>query len=444
MVKLRTALSRVLTAVAAAGLLASSPAAQGTDADRFWPQWRGPDMTGVSRHADPPVEWSETRNIRWKTEIPGRGSASPVIWGDRVFLLTAVPTGASPDASHAPLGGVQPRRAHQFVVLAIDRRDGRIVWQRTAREETPHEASHADNGTWASSSAITDGRHVFAYFESRGLFAYDMDGTLVWEKDLGDKLMRNQFGEGSTPVLYGDRLVIVWDHIGGQSFVAALDKNTGRELWRADRDEIDTWATPLVVEHAGRRQVVVPGMNRLRSYDLETGDVVWHSAGLTMNPIPSPVAADGLVYATSGFRGNNLKAVRLADARGDITGTDAIVWSLDRDTPYVPSPLLYDGVLYLLKTNSGILSAFDARTGMPHYQLQRLDAVPNVFASPVGAAGRVYIAGREGTTLVIRSGPKFEVLASNDLDDGFDASPALADGELYLRGYRFLYSIGVK
>ncbi len=444
MVKLRTALSRVLTAVAAAGLLASSPAAQGTDADRFWPQWRGPDMTGVSRHADPPVEWSETRNIRWKTEIPGRGSASPVIWGDRVFLLTAVPTGASPDASHAPLGGVQPRRAHQFVVLAIDRRDGRIVWQRTAREETPHEASHADNGTWASSSAITDGRHVFAYFESRGLFAYDMDGTLVWEKDLGDKLMRNQFGEGSTPVLYGDRLVIVWDHIGGQSFVAALDKNTGRELWRADRDEIDTWATPLVVEHAGRRQVVVPGMNRLRSYDLETGEVVWHSAGLTMNPIPSPVAADGLVYATSGFRGNNLKAVRLADARGDITGTDAIVWSLDRDTPYVPSPLLYDGVLYLLKTNSGILSAFDARTGMPHYQLQRLDAVPNVFASPVGAAGRVYIAGREGTTLVIRSGPKFEVLASNDLDDGFDASPALADGELYLRGYRFLYSIGVK
>ena len=444
MVNLRTAVASVLTAVAATGLLAVSPAAQGAGADRFWPQWRGPDMTGVSHHADPPVEWSETRNIRWKIEIPGRGSASPVIWGDRVFLLTAVPTGASPDASHAPLGGVQPRRAHQFLVLAIDRRDGRIVWQRTAREGAPHQASHAGNGTWASSSAITDGRHVFAYFESRGLFAYDMDGTLVWEKDLGDKLMRNQFGEGSTPVLYGDRLVIVWDHIGGQSFIAALDKNTGRELWRADRDEIDTWATPLVVEHAGRRQVVVPGMNRLRSYDLETGEVVWHSAGLTMNPIPSPVVADGLVYATSGFRGNNLKAVRLADARGDITGTNAIVWSLDRDTPYVPSPLLYDGVLYLLKTNSGIMSAFDARTGAPHYQLQRLEGVPNVFASPVGAAGRVYIAGREGTTLVIRSGPKFEVLASNDLDDGFDASPALADGELYLRGYRFLYSIGVK
>jgi outer membrane protein assembly factor BamB len=423
-------------------LLASTLAAQAPAAERFWPQWRGSEATGVSRHATPPIEWSETKNIRWKIEIPGRGMASPVVWGDRVFLLTAVPVGVPVAESHLPLGGVQPRRTHQFLVMALDRRDGHVIWQRTAREETPHEASHVDNGTWASSSAVTDGEHVFAYFESRGLYAYDMDGTLVWEKDFGDKLMRNQFGEGSTPALHGDRLVIVWDHIGGQSFVAVLDKHTGEEIWRADRDEIDTWATPLVVEHAGRRQVIVPGMNRLHSYDLESGDIVWHSAGLTMNPIPSPVAADGLVIATSGFRGNDLKAVRLDAARGDITGTDAIVWSLDRDTPYVPSPLLYDGILYLLKTNSGILSAFDARTGTPHYQLQRLDGVPNVFASPVGAAGRVYIPGREGTTLVIRNGPTFEILAKNELDDGFDASPALVDGEIYLRGSRFLYSIG--
>jgi outer membrane protein assembly factor BamB len=358
-----------------------------------------------------------------------------------VFLLTAVPIGVSPAQSHEPRGGVRPLVPHRFLVLAIDRRDGHVIWERTAREETPHEASHTDNGTWASSSAATDGEHVFAYFESRGLYAYDMDGALLWQKDLGDKLMRNQFGEGSTPALYGDRLVIVWDHIGGQSFVVVLDKHTGEEVWRADRDEIDTWATPLVVEHAGRAQVVVPGMNRLRSYDLETGEIVWHSEGLTMNPIPSPVTADGMVIATSGFRGNELKAVRLADARGDITGTNAIAWTLDRDTPYVPSPLLYDGILYLLKTNSGILSAFDARTGTPHYQLQRLNDVPNVFASPVGAAGRVYITGREGGTLVIRHAPTFEVLASNALDDGFDASPALVDNELYLRGFRYLYCI---
>ena len=409
--------------------------------ERFWAQWRGPYATGVSQTADPPIEWSETKNIRWKVEIPGRGSASPVVWGNRIFLLTAIPVGATGADAHAPKGGITPRPVHRFIVMAIDRRDGHVVWERVAREEQPHEASHQDNGTWASSSAITDGQRVYAWFESRGLYVYDMDGKLLWEKDLGDKRMRNQFGEGSTPALYGNRLVIVWDHIVGPSFVVVLDALTGNEIWRVNRDEIDTWATPLVVEHEGRPQVIVPGMKRLKSYDLENGKVVWESAGLTMNPIPSPVAADGMVFATSGFQGNNLKAIRLAEARGDITGTSAIAWTLDRDTPYVPSPLLYDGILYILKTNNGLLSAFDARTGKPHYQLQRLDGLPNVFASPVGAKGRVYLTGREGSTLVIRNSPTFEVLAKNTLDDGFDASPALVDKEMLMRGYKYLYSI---
>ena len=412
------------------------------DADKYWPQWRGPERTGVSKSANPPVTWAENKNIKWKIEIPGRGSASPVVWGDRLFLLTAVPVGASLAESHQPRGGVSPRVAHSYRVLAVNRADGKIAWERTAGEEAPHEASHQDNGTWASSSAITDGQHVIASFESRGLYCYDLNGTLVWRKDLGDKKMRNEFGEGSTPALHGDTLVVVWDHfVPGASFVVALDKRTGDELWRAKRDEIDTWATPLIVEHEGRAQVIVSGMNRLRSYDLQTGAVVWETAGLTMNAIPSPVASDGMVFATSGFRGNSLKAIRLAGAKGDITGTGNVVWTLDRDTPYVPSPLLYDGVLYILKTNNGLLSAFDAKSGTPHYQLQRLDQAANVFASPVGAAGRVYIPGRDGTTVVVRHGPKFEILAENALDDGFDASPALVDRELYLRGYRYLYAI---
>ncbi len=355
-------------------------------------------------------------------------------------MLTAVPVGINGDGVHAPRGGITPRPVHRFVVLAIDRRTGRIIWERTAREEQPHEGSQPENGTWASSSAITDGERLFAFFESRGLFVYDLEGKLLWQKDLGHKNMRSQFGEGTTPALYGNRLVIVWDH-QGQSFVVTLDTQTGQEIWRAERKEIDSWATPLIVEQDGRAQVVTSGMNRLRSYDLESGKLVWESEGVTMNPIPSPVFADGMVFVTSGFRGNNLKAIRLADARGDITGSNAIVWTLSRDTPYVPSPLLYDGVLYLLKTNSGILSAFDAKTGRPHYQLQRLNGVPEVFASPVGAGGRVYIPGRDGTTLVVRHGGKFEVLASNTLDDGFDASPALVDNEIYLRGYKYLYSI---
>jgi outer membrane protein assembly factor BamB len=432
---------RVVMAGTAVVVYALTAGAQG-GADRYWPQWRGPLGTGVSKHADPPLEWSETRNIKWKIGIPGRGSASPIVWGQRVFLLTAIPAGLPASDAHKPRGGINPRVVHQYKVLAINRADGSIAWERTSREEAPHEASHQDNGTWASSSAVTDGQHVIASFESRGLYCYDMNGALVWQKDLGDKKMRNEFGEGSTPALHGNTLVVVWDHfIPGASFIVALDKRTGVELWRSKRDEIDTWATPLVVEHDGRAHVIVAGMNRLRSYDLQTGAIIWETAGLTMNPIPSPVAGDGMVFATSGFRGNSLKAIRLSGATGDITGTSNVVWTLDRDTPYVPSPLLYDGVLYILKTNNGLLSAFDAATGKPHYQLQRLEQAPNVFASPVAAAGRVYIPGRDGTTVVLRHGPSFEVLAANALDDGFDASPAVVDRELYLRGYRYLYAI---
>mgnify|MGYP002629754654 CR=1 FL=1 len=411
------------------------------DNDQNWAQWRGPHMTGVSSTATPPTEWSESKNVKWKVEIPGRGSASPVVWGDRLFLLTAVPAGGPAEAQHEPRGGLPQRGVHQYKVLAINRHTGKTIWERVAREEEPHEAAHQDNGTWASSSAITDGTSVFAYFESRGLYAYDMGGTLLWQSDFGDKRMRNQFGEGSTPVLHGNHLVVVWDHITGPSFIVALDKRTGKELWRSSRDEMDTWATPLVVEHAGRAQVVVNAMNRVRSYDLETGKIVWEGPGTTMNVIPSPVFGHGMVFIMSGFRGNNLKAISLADAKGDISTTNAIKWELDRDTPYVPSPLLYGNILYFLKTNNGLLSAYDAVSGKPHYQVQRLTATPEVFASPVGADGRVYIPGRDGVTLVIKHGTTFEILAENTLDDGFDASPALVGGDLYMRGFRYLYCI---
>jgi len=427
-------------ALVGAALLSGVVTATDPVAEQFWPQWRGPYASGVSRRADPPLEWSETKNIRWKIEIPGRGSASPVVWGDRLFVATAIPVGIPGAAAHEARGGIEPRDVHRFVIMAIDRRSGRVAWERTAREERPHQPSMKD-GTWASSSAITDGRRVFAFFESSGLYAYDMEGALLWQKHFGDKKMFADVGEsGSTPVLYNDRLVLAWDH-QGSSFVVALDARTGEELWRASRQEVDAWATPLVVEHDGRAQVVTAAEKRLRSYDLETGNIVWESAGLTMNPIPSPVAEDGMVFATSGFRGSSLKAIRLAGATGDITGSTAIAWTLDRDTPYVPSPLLYDGVLYLLKSNSGILSAFNAKTGSPYYQLQRLAGIAEVYSSPVSARGRVYITGRDGTTVVIRHGGTFEVLATNTLDDGFDASAALVDGHIFLRGYRYLYDI---
>ena len=436
--RMTRALSLSGLALAACWSLALLPVDQSTDA--YWAQWRGPLATGVAPKADPPAEWSESRNVRWKIEIPGRGSGTPVVWGDRLFVLTAVPTGVDAAAAHEPRGMATPRLVHRYVVMALARKDGSVLWEHTARESAPTEGSHQDNGTFASSSAVTDGEHVIASFESQGLYAYDMNGKPVWSKDLGDKQMRNEFGEGSTPVLHGRYLVVVWDHQGG-SFVVALDKSTGAELWRVKRDEIDTWATPLVVEHAGKPQVVTAGMNKLRSYDLATGAVLWEAPGVTMNPIPSPVAADGMVFVTSGFRGNSLRAIRLDDAKGEITGAPGLAWSIDRDTPYVPSPLLHDGIIYFLKTNSGVLSAFDAKSGKPHYQVQRLEGVPNVFSSPVAAAGRIYIVGREGTTAVIKPGPAFQLLGTNTLADHFDASPALVEREMYLRGAKFLYCL---
>jgi len=446
-----------------------------TETEKNWPQWRGPHMTGVAPHGNPPLEWSESKNIKWKIEIPGKGSSSPIVWGDRIFISTAVPTekrgaarkeepagmdmswlpermrrrleGMTPEQRQQAMArfrrrgprGIQPEFVHQFVLFAINRNDGKVLWKRVVREELPHEGTH-QTGTWASNSPVTDGEHVYAYFGSRGLYCFDMDGNLIWEKDLGDMRKRLTFGEGASPALHGDRIIVNWDH-EGQSFIVAFDKRTGKELWRTDRDEMTSWATPIVVESNGRKQVVTNATQLVRSYDFETGELLWQTSGMTLNTIPSPVASDGMVYVTSGFRGNALLAIRLEKAEGDITNSDAIAWSYDRDTPYAPSPLLYGDTLYFLKRNNGILSAFNARTGQPLFGPKRLTDVPNIYASPVGAAGRVYIAGREGTVVVLEHGPEFKVLAVNSLDDGFDASPAVVDNEIYLRGSKYLYRI---
>ena len=264
---------RIVYGIAAALVavpLALAAYAQAPAADRYWPQWRGPLANGISRTANPPIEWGENKNVRWKVEIPGPRLGFSGHLG-RSGVRAHRDSGRQRACQSRMRRAAASTRAgvHRYVVMALDRRDGRVVWQHTAREEAPHEASHQDNGTWASASAMTDGQHVIASFESRGIYAYDMNGKLVWQKDLGDKSMRNEFGEGSTPVLYRNRLVVVWDHTKG-SYITALDKNTGNELWRVSRDEIDTWATPYVVEHGGRAQVIVPGHEQaaqLRSRD---------------------------------------------------------------------------------------------------------------------------------------------------------------------------------
>jgi outer membrane protein assembly factor BamB len=426
------------------GFLVVSFFAASASPDPNWPRWRGARMDGVASDANPPIEWSETKNVAWKVRLPGHGSSTPILWGDRLYILTAVRADglAAPLPPHARGESDRPpgvESAQEFRVLAIDRATGKTIWERSAGKATPHEGKQ-ENNSYASASALTDGEHLFAYFGSWGLYCYDLEGELLWKKDLGDMSTRNGFGEGASPALHGGILVVNWDH-EGQSFVVALDKSTGKELWRRDREEVSSWATPLVVEESGRAQVITTGTNKVRSYDLASGELIWEGPGLTLNAIPSPLASEGVVYLTSGFRGSVAYAVRLKDARGDIASSPAILWRRDRDTPYVPSPLLYDGVFYLVKSNSGILTALDAKTGEALYGPERLDPIAEIYASPVAAAGRVYLLGRDGNALVLASGRKLEVLAKSSLDDGFDASPVLSGKEMYLRGYRYLYRI---
>ena len=414
--------------------------------DSNWPQWRGPLANGVAPLGDPPIEWSETRNVQWKVPLPGRGTATPIIWDDQVFILTAIPTGkkveVKPDAVPPGPNAARiepPNEIQRFTVIALDRATGKTRWQQTAREKAPHEGYHRDHG-YASGSPVTDGKHLVAYFGSHGLFCYDLAGRLLWQKDLGLQRTRYGYGEGTSPALHGNTLVILWDH-EGDDFIVAFDVRDGKELWRTKRDEPTGWSTPLIFEHEGHWQVVANATRKVRSYDLATGELLWECAGQTVNAIPSPAAGQGLVFVTSGYQGNALYALR-PGGRGDLGGTSSVAWSRRKYTPYVPSPLLYGNLLYVLAGNKAVLSILEAATGQPLVEAQRLAGVEGIYASPVGAADRVYLLGRDGNAAVLRNAGKLELLATNHLNDGFEASPAIVGHQLFLRGHQSLYCLG--
>jgi len=447
-------LSSLTAGIVLAVSLLPSAAATTDSPEHNWPQWRGPTGNGVALHGNPPTEWSEEKNIKWKVAIPGAGHATPIIWGDKIFVLTAIPTGSAVTGGNPPAPSRQPasgrgRRGgggrgqastveQEFAVMCLDRKTGRVLWQRTPRREVPHEGHHQTN-TYASGSPVTDGEHVYAFFSSRGLFCYDMDGKLVWQKDFGDMRTRNGFGEGVSPTLAGDKLIIVWD-TEDDSWIGAFDKKTGAELWKTHRDERTGWSTPYVLDHAGRKQVIVNATNAVRCYDVATGELIWECSGQTANAIPSVVADGEFVYAMSGFRGNAAYAIELG-GNGNLAESGKVKWKISRGTPYVPSPLLYDGQLYFLQGNDAMITSVDSKTGEPYYQQERLANIRSVYASPVGVAGRVYLPGREGTTLVLAKGPKLEILATNKLDDPIDASPVVIGDELFLRSHTHLYCI---
>lgn len=459
----------------AATLALAIPVAAVASAAAHWPTWRGPSGTGTAPGATPPIRWSDTQNVKWKTAVPGLGFSTPIVWQDRIYLLTAIETtdagpaaksaAAAPAAPPPPRGedakgkgpgpggkggkrggpgggfggGPTPTKYHEFVVLALDRASGKVVWQRTARREVPHEGKHATN-SFASGSPVTDGERLYVPFGSRGFYCYDLQGNKVWEKDLGDMRTRGSFGEGASPALAGDRLIITWDH-EENSFIVALDKKTGAELWRKSREERSSWSTPVIVQVDGKTQAIVAAAGKSRSYEVATGDLVWEASGLTENVIPTPVVGHGMIYLMSGFRGNSIQAVKLT-ARGDISEGPAIAWNARKSAPYVPSPVLSGDRLYMGKSNDAFLSCLNALTGEAYYQDQRLEGLRGgIYASPVAANGHLYIVGREGHVLVIKDAPQFEVVATNQLNERIDASPVILGRELFLRGHQHLYCI---
>jgi outer membrane protein assembly factor BamB len=347
-------------------------------------------------------------------------------------------TSAVPAAKAA--GGKLPNL--EFKLLCFNRADGKLLWEKTAVVSVPHQETHSTNG-FASASPCTDGEQVYAHFGSRGLYCYTMKGDLVWKRDdFGLMNTRNSFGEGSSPTLAGNKIIVPWDH-EGQSAVFALEKLTGKTLWKTDRDEPTCWATPLVVEFEGKQQVVMNGQTCARSYDLETGKELWRCAGQTERPCASPVAENGLVYVGSGHRGSFLGAFRL-DGQGDVKGSDKVVWTIDHDTPDIASLLLSSGRIYFHKGKNGQLSCVDAVSGKPFYTAARIPGLDSIYASPVAAGGHVYLTSRAGTTVVISDAAELNIVATNNVDETVDATPAPVDNELFIRGEKHLFCIAAE
>lgn len=411
--------------------------------EQNWPQWRGALGTGEGPQAKPPLHWNETENVRWKCELPGLGHSTPIVWKNQIFLTAAMPYGdrLPPRYSRRPGAhdNVPVSQRHKFVVLAIDRCSGQIEWLRTVHEDLPHEGGHY-TGSLASASPVTDGNSLYVFFGSHGIFCLEMSGTVLWKKQFGKMHTKHGHGEGCSPTLHGDKLIINWDH-EGQSFVSALDKNTGEQLWRVSRREVTSWSSPIVVAHEQQAQLIVCGTDRVRGYDLTSGETIWECGGLSANVVATPVYADGLVHVASSYDTRAMLTIRLNGARGDITGTSQVVWSRFRGTPYVPSPLLYRGSLYFLRHYQGILTRVDAATGEETMGPVRLGPIRNVYASPVAAAGRIYVTDLDGTTIVISHAEFPRILAVNKLDEGVSASAAIVNNQMFLRGGKHLYCL---
>jgi outer membrane protein assembly factor BamB len=421
-----------------------------------WPSFRGPGASGVSDGHAAPARWDVAagRQVRWKTAVPGLGHSSPIVWGDQVCVTTAVRADGEAPLRVGLYGDIAPvddGSVHHWKVLCFDKETGRLRWERTARSGVPRVKRHT-KGSHANSTLATDGTVVVAFFGSEGLYAYDMKGEPRWQKDLGlldsgfFMVPTAQWGFASSPIIH-DGLVLVQADVQRGSFVAAFDAGTGREVWRTARADVPTWSTPTVVQAPGGPQVVVNGFRHIGGYDLRTGREVWRMRGLGDIPVPTPVAAHGLIFVTNAHGpGAPIYAVR-AGASGDITTTpgsaahEHVAWAHERDGAYMQTPLVYRDLLYNCRDN-GVLSVYDARTGRRLYQQRLGDGRTGFTASPVAADGKVYFTSEEGDVFVVKAGPTFELLAENSMGEVCMATPAVSEGVLYFRTRGHLVAIG--
>ncbi|MBX9788623.1 MAG: PQQ-like beta-propeller repeat protein [Pirellulales bacterium] len=496
--------TRILMSVVLA--LAFVPAAMAEN----WPQFRGPGVNGLPTESRLPTEWGPEKNIAWQVDLPGKAWSQPVVWGDRVFLTTAIPqaptttpaaapateppaaagngegggddapapatkaTGPAVEPAAAPtagetatqdppaegdyprrgrrgrggfgFGGETPDQVYRWELLCLDRATGKVLWQQLAHEGKPTLPIHRTN-TYASETPVTDGQRIYVYFGMTGLFCYDLAGQLLWKKDLGSYPMMLGWGTGSSPVLAGDRLFIQCDN-EKESFLVALDKRTGDELWRVARDEKSTWSTPYLWHNKLRTELVAAGARKMRAYDPATGELLWESGNAKGRCSATPVGTDELLYVGVGGGPGGLGPLVAfrAGAKGDITlpkdqkSSDAVAWLVERSGPSMASPLVYQGCLYVFDQGGGIVGCYDAATGKQHYR-KRIEGASGFTSSPWAYDGRIFCLDENGQTFVLAPGPELKVLATNKLDDRFWSSVAVAGDHLLLRGVSRLYCI---
>ena len=412
-----------------------------------WPHWRGPQANGHAPQADPPVEWDgdSGRNIRWKVPLRGKGSATPVVWKDRIFVVSAERTDreAKPEELPQARPGLMrmtnpPRHFYRFLVTCYDRATGQQRWQRVACEAVPHEGHH-ETHSYAGGSPATDGQHLFVSFGSFGIYCFDFEGDLLWEQQLGRLSTRRGWGEAVAVVHYRGNLLLNWDQ-EVDSALYCLDALTGTIRWKAERDEVTTWTTPLVTEFEGTTQVILNGTRRIRSHDLKDGRVIWSCGGMTVNAIPMAVRHRDSVILMSGYEGHQAVSIPLR-SRGDLGTEGKVDWRYASGTSYVPSPIAADGLLYFTAKNNNILTILEADTGTPVLTQHRLSGTRQFYSSPVYAGGRLYFTDRDGVTLVLKPGKEVAVLATNKLQDGVDASLVAVDRQWIVRGEKYLHCI---